>query len=121
VVAYRARFTAAPQLRSVLTLLLLEDAHPSSVYFQMAGIGAELANLDESLGAGPESLLHGSLPVPTEAQLDAVERDDAAGASERERIAAQLRGLAAGASALSDALSRRYFTHTESQLQSLAN
>ncbi len=121
VVAYRARFTAAPQLRSVLTLLLLEGGHPSSVCFQMTGIGAELANLDESLGAGPESLLRGSLPVPTAAQLDAVEGDDEAGAGERARIAAQLRGLAAGASALSDALSRRYFTHTESQLQSLAS
>jgi uncharacterized circularly permuted ATP-grasp superfamily protein/uncharacterized alpha-E superfamily protein len=121
VVAYRARFTGAPQLRSLLALLLTEHAHPSSVYFQMAGIGAELSSLDESLGSGPESVLHGSLPVPTETQLEAVERDDGAGAAERSRIAAQLRGLAAGAGALSDALSRRYFTHTDSQLQSLAS
>jgi uncharacterized circularly permuted ATP-grasp superfamily protein/uncharacterized alpha-E superfamily protein len=121
VVAYRARFTGAPQLRSMLALLLAEHAHPSSVYFQMAGIGAELASLDESLGSGPEFVLHGSAPVPTDAQLEAVERDDDLGAAERGRIAAQLRSLARGAGALSDALSRRYFTHTEAQLQSLAN
>jgi uncharacterized circularly permuted ATP-grasp superfamily protein/uncharacterized alpha-E superfamily protein len=120
VVAYRARFTAAPQLRSALRLLLLEDRYPASVRFQMAAIGTELAQLDDALGAGPQSRLHDALPTPTDAQLDALDGGGDAAAAARAALAARLHCLADASAALSDALSRRYFTHTESQLQSLA-
>jgi uncharacterized circularly permuted ATP-grasp superfamily protein/uncharacterized alpha-E superfamily protein len=120
VVAYRARFTAAPQLRWVLRLLLLEERHPASVCFQMAAIGTDLAQLDDALGAGPQSLLHEALPTPLDAQLDTLDCDDDAAAGARAALAGRLHGLAGAAGALSDALSRRYFTHTEFLLQAIA-
>ena len=119
VIAYRARFSAAPQLASVLKLLLLEDAHPSSVHFQVAGLESDVADPIESLGSDPGPGLGVAPPAPTELELEALEAggDDAVQA--RRRLAAQLREVAAAAAAMSDALSRRYFTHTAFDAQSL--
>ena len=119
VIAHRARFSAAPQLGSVLSLLMLEDAHPSSVHFQMAGIEADATDPIEALGSDAEPGLGVAAPSPGEADFEALAAGGEAAAQVRERLAAQLREVAASVAAMSDALSRRYFTHTEFDAQSL--
>ena len=87
----------------------------------MGAIGTDLLALDQALGAGPDSSQHAALPGPIANDLDALEGSDVDAAAARARLATQLRQPGAMALTLSDGLSRRYFTHTESQLQSLAN
>ncbi len=108
VIAHRARFSAAPQLGSVLKLLLLEGAHPSSVHFQMAGFASDA---EPGLGLSP--------PAPDERELETLGADGDAAIRARVQLAAQLREVARATAALSDALSSRYFTHTAFGLQSL--
>ncbi len=118
-IAYRTRFTAAPQLGSVLKLLLLEETHPSSVHFQMAGIEADVADPVYRLGSDTEPGLGVAPPAPTEHDLAALERSGTDTVRARAQLAAQLRIVASAAAAMSDSLSRRYFTHTERDVQSL--
>ncbi len=119
---YRARYIGAPRLSQLINLLLYDLAHPMSLAFHHRSVDRDLDDLARSLEGErergvPELPLLPQLPQGSAEPLDA---PDACGDEARAALAAKLDVLAAGAAALSDRLSRRYFAHIESDAHALA-
>lgn len=118
-IAYRSRYSAAPQLGSVLRLLLRDAMHPSSVRFQARGASADLAALGAALHIEADAGIDSAMWLRSDADLDVLEGATAAASGARTKLAGQLIEVAAATQALSDRLSRRYFTHTDVDAQSI--
>jgi uncharacterized circularly permuted ATP-grasp superfamily protein/uncharacterized alpha-E superfamily protein len=116
---YRARYAGAPRLSQMLNLLLYDDGHPMALAFHRRSIERDLEDLARSLGGERERGVPDLplLPAGTAERLDA---NDAPGRAARAALAQELAAVAAGASELSDRLSRRYFALIESDAHALA-
>jgi uncharacterized alpha-E superfamily protein len=117
---YRSRYVVAPRLGPMLDLLVRDDQHPRALAFQWRAIARDLASLAVALGSKGETGLDAATPDLTDAELAVLETEGAAGEEARAAVAARLRALAAAASALSDRLSLRHFSHTELRSRALA-
>jgi uncharacterized alpha-E superfamily protein len=118
-ITYRSRYLTSLQTDLVLDLLLADEANPRSIAFQ-------LARLKEHVDRLPNSQV--SIRRPTEARqalalLTAVQLADVRELGRTEDIAAAaardalLDRLAADLSALSETISRAYFTHAAQSRQ----
>ena len=116
---YRARYAGAPRLSQMLNLLLYDDGHPMALAFHRRSIERDLEDLARSLGGERERGVPDLplLPAGTAERLDA---NDAPGRAARAALAQELAAVAAGASELSDRLSRHYFALIESDAHALA-
>jgi uncharacterized alpha-E superfamily protein len=116
---YRARYAGVPRLAQMLNLLLYDVGHPMALAFHRRSIDRDLDDLARTLGGERERGVIDMplLPAGSAEQLDAV---GAAGQAARGALAAELRGLRASASELSDRMSRRYFAHIDADARALA-
>jgi uncharacterized circularly permuted ATP-grasp superfamily protein/uncharacterized alpha-E superfamily protein len=118
---YRARFLGAPQLSGALDLLLNDREHPCSLPFQLRALDSDLDALARSLGSESESGLAAAHASFGSAARFAAAGDAAGGAATRAQMVLEFEALGEKAARLSDRLSRRYFTHTESGVQWLVS
>jgi len=117
IVTFRARYRRAPELLPVLHLVMLDETNPHSVAFQLGELQAVLAHVAAELDVGhrrPELTLQLERlrSALREAPLDDLELESGdrleAGCG---RFVALLERCAQIASALSDEIHRRFFTH----------
>lgn len=115
IVTYRARYRRAPELLPVVHLVLLDDTNPHSVSFQLRELSSGLARTAAELGgerAGAQlAVARDELVALPLARFDG---EDVGALDEACLALAELLRAAQGAGfALSDELSRRYFSHAE--------
>lgn len=118
--AYRARYVVSPRLGPTIDLLVRDIGHPTSLAFQYDSVHRDLAELVTSLGAGESGLIE-PLPVLADADLAAVDAEDAMGAARRRELADRLRALSSAAIELSERLSKRHFSLTSPEAQAFSN
>ena len=116
---YRARYAGAPRLSQMLNLLLYDDGHPMALAFHRRSIERDLEDLARSLGGERERGVP-DLPLLPAGTAELLDANDAPGRAARAALAQELAEVAAGASELSDRLSRRYFALIESDAHALA-
>lgn len=116
---YRARFAGLPRLSQCSGLLLYDEGHPVALSFCRRSIDRDLEDLARSLGGEPERGLP-KLPRLPEGDAGRVDQRDEAGRAARSKLARELEAMVAESAALSDRLSRRYFTLVESDAHALS-
>jgi uncharacterized alpha-E superfamily protein len=116
---YRARYLGAARLSQMLNLLVYDDGHPMALVFLRRSIDRDLDDLARSLGGERERGVP-DVPLLPQGAADMLDASGAEGEAAREELAAELRGLAAGAGTLSDQISRRYFSLIDSDARALA-
>lgn len=117
-ITYRAHYQGRHEIPALLNLLVLDPANPRSAACTLELLHAELARLPAS-AAGPASELLALLPPrDTGCTLAALcQRGDD---GRYDAVLALARQLEATAGALSDEISRRYFSHSGGAVQSLS-
>jgi len=103
----------------MLNLLLYDDGHPMALAFHRRSIERDLEDLARSLG-GERERGAPDLPLLPAGTAELLDASDAPGRAARAALAQELAEVAAGASELSDRLSRRYFALIESDAHALA-
>ena len=103
----------------MLNLLLYDYDHPMALAFHRRSIDRDLDDLARTLGGERERGVP-DLPLLPAGTAELLDSHDPAGSAARAALAQQLGELAAGASALSDRLSRRYFALIDSDAHALA-
>jgi uncharacterized circularly permuted ATP-grasp superfamily protein/uncharacterized alpha-E superfamily protein len=116
---YRARYTGTPHLAPTLNLLLYDEGHPMALAFHRRSIDRDLDDLARALSGERERGVP-DLPLLPAGAAELLDARHEAGREARAALAAQLGELVAGASELSDRLSRRYFALVESDAHALA-
>jgi len=120
-ITYRAHYPGRQEIPALLNLLVLEPANPRSIACVLGVLRKELARLPGAAD-GPGAALADLLPVPAEgaaagtALAALCERDGQGRYQALLDLAAQ---LDAAASALSNDISRRYFSHVSGRDQTL--
>ncbi len=109
---YRSRYFVAPQLGSVLDLLVRDVHHPVALAFQCNSIARDLDELASSLQISRDPGMETSIPEFTDADLLTLESDGPVARDARRALAVQLLALQGAAATLSDRLSMRHFSHT---------
>lgn len=118
-VAYRTRYLEQPRLTPVLHLLLREPQNPRALAFQAHHIEVLVGELIGELGTGSiqEDDCERAMEELSESDLGVLEGTGYPSVAARQAFAQQLNALATAATALSDRLSMRHFSHTERKLQ----
>ena len=116
---YRARYLGAARLSQMLNLLLYDDGHPMALVFLRRTIDRDLDELARGLGGERERGVP-DVPLLPQGSAELLDSAGAAGEEAREELSNALLELSAGAAALSDRISRRYFALIESDAQALA-
>lgn len=116
---YRARYAGLPRLAQMLNLLLYDAGHPMALAFHRRSIDRDLDDLARRLGGERERGIV-DMPLLPAGSAELLDAAGAEGEAARRQLAAELRGLAAGAADLSDRLSRRYFALIDSDAHALA-
>jgi uncharacterized circularly permuted ATP-grasp superfamily protein/uncharacterized alpha-E superfamily protein len=116
---YRARYAGTARLAPTLNLLLYDYDHPMALAFHRRSIDRDLDDLARTLGGERERGVP-DLPLLPAGTAELLDGNDEAGGAACAALAQQLGELAAGASALSDRLSRRYFALIDSDAHALA-
>src|SRR6185295_17438014 len=102
----------------MLNLLLYDAGHPMALAFHRRSIDRDLDDLARTVGERERGVIDMPLlPAGAAEQLDAT---GATGQAARSALAAELRGLSASASELSDRMSRRYFALIDADARALA-
>jgi uncharacterized circularly permuted ATP-grasp superfamily protein/uncharacterized alpha-E superfamily protein len=105
---YRSRYLVAPEWLPVLDLLMRDDANPRSLAFQVKGLSEYIAKLELSHGRfASDVLMPGQAALANLAPLD-LHPESAA-------VADVLEQLRRGASAVSDEISLKFFSHAASR------
>jgi uncharacterized alpha-E superfamily protein len=112
---YRARYQRHPELLPVLDLLVLDEANPHSVYFQLAALGSHLQQVGSRLGFRPVNDPASLLQALRGFDLAEFEHLHM---SHGGPLAALLVACERCAYGLSDELTQRFFIHAGEQLQS---
>ena len=110
---YRARYLTAIRTRYVLELLLVDEANPRSVAYQVTTLQDRISGLPEpaeSTEAGEQTIAPRLLALIRGARLDELKRRDAKG--ERLALESHLHALRAGVTEMSEALTARYLSHS---------
>ncbi|MEM7682425.1 MAG: circularly permuted type 2 ATP-grasp protein [Planctomycetota bacterium] len=114
---YRDRYQAAAAASGVLDLLVFDESNPRSIAFNLVQIEAHLTALPGSDRPGARAEDHrlsiGMLAAVRLADPSVLSRADGP-RGERKSLDVFLDGLIAQAPALSDALTRRFLSHTQS-------
>ena len=114
IITYRSRYMATPELLPALDLIVLDDANPHSVVFQLHELVRYLALLAHELDASRDDALHASLARLRAfdlASFESIDSGDHGHCAICEQLAGLLAGIAGDAASLSDRLSMRHFTH----------
>ncbi len=111
---YRARYQRHPELLPVLDLLVLDEANPHSVYFQLAALGSHLQQVGSRLGFRPVNDPASLLQALRGFDLAEFEHLHM---SHGGPLAALLAACERCAYGLSDELTQRFFIHAGEQLQ----
>ncbi len=111
IITYRSRYARTPEVLSVVDLIVVDESNPHGVSFQVVGMLAELAALDNELGDLPmENIRHAGHAVQT-FDLSQFEGNPRQAATQ---LADALRTLESAAHELSDKIAMRFFTHVDS-------
>ena len=105
---YRSRYLVAPEWLPVLDLLMRDDANPRSLAFQVKGMSDYIAKLELSHGRFASDVL-----APGQAALANLTPADLH--PESAALADVLEQLRRGASAVSDEISLKFFSHAASR------
>ena len=105
---YRSRYLVAPEWLPVLDLLLRDETNPRSVAFQLKGLAEYIARLELGHGRFASDVL-----APAQAALHGLAAHDLD--PESETLAHLLEQLRRCASAVSDELSLKFFSHAQSR------
>jgi uncharacterized alpha-E superfamily protein len=116
---YRARYLGAARLSQMLNLLLYDDGHPMALVFLRRSIDRDLDELARGLNGERERGVP-DVPLLPQGSAEMFDSTGPAGDEAREELAKALRELSAGAGALSDRISRRYFALIEADAHALA-
>jgi uncharacterized alpha-E superfamily protein len=116
---YRARYSGTPRLAPTLNLLLYDEGHPMALAFHRRSIDRDLEDLARTLSGERERGVP-DLPLLPAGTAELLDANGADGQAARAELAEQLAALVAGASELSDRLSRRYFALIDSDAHALA-
>jgi uncharacterized circularly permuted ATP-grasp superfamily protein/uncharacterized alpha-E superfamily protein len=119
-VAYRTRNLETARLTPVLHLLISDDNNPRALGFQCTEIRRVLNHLRMSGGIASDECFDPAVAEIDEADLGVLEGTGYNAIAARQAFAQRLLALAAAATDLSDRLSMRHFSHTESHLQVVA-
>jgi uncharacterized circularly permuted ATP-grasp superfamily protein/uncharacterized alpha-E superfamily protein len=117
---YRRRYFAAPQLPAVLDLLWLDGTNPRSLLFQLEAVLDHLLHLPEDL-ASARSVPGSDAVHRGRATLRAMDLADLLAPQALEpsgTIPRALAGIAADLRHLSEALTQRYFSHSQTRCSS---
>jgi len=117
---YRRRYFAAPQLPAVLDLLWLDGTNPRSLLFQLEAVLDHLLHLPEDL-ASARSVPGSDAVHRGRATLRAMDLADLLAPQALElsgTIPRALSGIAADLRQLSEALTQRYFSHSQTRCSS---
>ena len=107
-VTYRSRYLVAPEWMPVLDLLLRDEVNPRSVAFQVKGLAEYIAKLELSHGCFASDVL-----APAQHALRNLSALDLH--PESEALADTLYALQRAASAVSDELTLKFFSHAASR------
>jgi uncharacterized alpha-E superfamily protein len=110
---YRARYLTAIRTRFVLELLMVDEANPRSVAYQLATLHDRITGLPEPEGEGAaveRTIAPKLLALIRHARLDDLRRRDANG--QRLALEAHLASLGSGVGELAEALAARYLSHS---------
>ena len=112
VMTYRSRYQTSVQPALVIDLLLLDEANPRAVAFQLVSLRQRFAQLVRGPRENVEALVQRLRETPL-ATLAEVPQPPGASERARERphLAALLDELSAGLPALADALGHAYLSH----------
>ncbi len=116
---YRARYAGAPRLAPTLNLLLYDEGHPMALAFHRRSIDRDLEDLARTLGGERERGVP-DLPLLPAGSAELLDAANPAGQEARAALVRQIGELNAGAAALSDRVSRRYFALIDSDTHALA-
>lgn len=119
---FRTRYLFAPMLAPVLSLLLIDEANPRSIAFQLVSISKHLEALPQASEGGiqtEEQRL--TLASLTRVRLAQVLPLASPAGGKREELRALLTGLIAELPKLSEAIACRYFSLTEDTLTRVNN
>lgn len=111
-VVYRSRYLVAPEWLPVLDLLLRDETHPRSVAYQSKGLGQCLNKL-QTTGQGMAPERAREVFAPAQARLAALSAADLT--PESPALASVLHDLQQAATAVSNELTLRYFSHAASR------
>ncbi|HEY1724855.1 MAG TPA: circularly permuted type 2 ATP-grasp protein [Steroidobacteraceae bacterium] len=120
-ITYRTRYVCAPELASVLQLLLFERASPRALSFQWQAVRDALIDLAASVGAPAEQPLEQAMARLAAIGTGAIEDAGEAGAQRRALLARALADLAAAAASQSDRLALRHFSLIDVDFHTLAS
>jgi len=115
IMTYRARYAATPFLTPVLDLLLLDETNPRSAAFQVAALAQHI----DELPRDPNRPMRGPDQRVVMAILTDLRLSDAIGLSEktrrkhRKQLEELLDRVSTALGALSEILTRTYFSHAE--------
>ncbi len=110
---YRARYLTAIRTRYVLELLMVDEANPRSVAYQLATLHDRITGLPEPEDGGASTeraIAPKLLSLIRHARLDELRRRDANG--QRLLLEAHLQTLKNGVTDVSDQLAARYLSHS---------
>jgi len=110
IITYRSRYMMQPQLLPVMDLLLLDDANPRAILFQVKGLSGYLGRLAEEFGPCGEDVMDDLVE-----RLLAIDLAAELAAPEGLTLTSLLSELRSAAFALSDQLSLRFFSHVAEQ------
>ncbi len=119
-ITYRTRHLSTPRLAPVLQLLIFDESSPRALAFQWGAIRQTLAELAQSLGAGPDEQLEEPVARLTALGTAALEEEGEQGAARRQSVAAALAALSAAAGRLCDRLAMRHFSLVDLDLHTVA-
>ncbi len=110
---YRARYLTAIRTRYVLELLLVDEANPRSVAYQVAALQDRLSGLPEpgeGTEPGEQTIAPRLLSLLRNARLDDLKRRDVKG--QRLTLEAHLQTLRNGVIDIADGLTAKYLSHS---------
>lgn len=116
IITYRLRYLSAPQLIPALDLVLLDNANPHSVAFQLRELQRELGAVAADYGEASSAALQSIASALNDcdlATLEAIAPGTARRRSALNRMAAQLAAIADSARAVSDQLALKHFAHVD--------
>ncbi|MGH8230769.1 MAG: circularly permuted type 2 ATP-grasp protein [Steroidobacteraceae bacterium] len=120
-ITYRTRYVSAPELATVLQLLIFEPASPRALSFQWQAAADTLADLAQSVGAPAEEPLAQAMARLAASGLNDIQDAGETGAQRLRVLSQALAEVAAAAASQSDRLALRHFSLIDVDFHTLAS